>query len=54
MVASCDLRGVQSPVAAVAEGDGETFCSKVRSDKVKDGPSWRSQAVTGQCGFTHR
>ncbi|HEX5550483.1 MAG TPA: hypothetical protein VFX36_06605, partial [Nitrospira sp.] len=50
----CDLRWVQGLVAAVAAGDGETLCSKVRSDEVQDGPSWRSQAVTRQCGFTHR
>ena len=29
-------------------------CSKVRSDEVQDGPSWRSQAAIGPCGFTHR
>ena len=39
MVAACDLRGVHDPVAAVAAGDGETHCSKVRSDEVQDGPS---------------
>ena len=32
---TCDLRGVHDPVAAVAFGDGETQCSKVRSDKVR-------------------
>ena len=26
-------------------GDGETPCLKVRSDEVRDGPSWRSQAA---------
>ena len=35
MVASCDLRGVHGPVAEVAEGDGETHCPKVRSDKSR-------------------
>jgi len=30
---------VYDPVAAVAFGDGETRCSKVRSDEVPDGPS---------------
>jgi hypothetical protein len=34
-----DLRGVHDPVAAVAVSDGETHCSKVRSDEVQDGPS---------------
>ena len=34
-------------------GDGETL-SKVRSDESRMGPSWRSQAVTRPCGFTHR
>src|SRR6476659_2554514 len=28
-------------------GDGETQCTKVRSDEVVDGPSLRSQAVAG-------
>jgi len=28
-------------------GDGETHCSKVRSDNVSDGPSLRSQAAIG-------
>ena len=32
-------------------GDGETRCSKVRSDEVQDGPSLRSQATTGPCGL---
>ena len=31
-------------------GDGETQCLKVRPDKVSDGPSLRSQAVTRACG----
>ena len=36
---SYDLRVMQGPVAAVAYGDGETHCSRVRSDEVRDGPS---------------
>jgi hypothetical protein len=32
------------PYPAVALGDGETHCAKVRSDNVSDGPSLRSQA----------
>jgi len=45
IVVTCDLRGVYDPVAAVAFGDGETHCSKVRSDEIQDGTScgakWR-------------
>jgi len=54
MLAACDLRWAQGLVAAVAEGDGETPCSKGRSDEVRDGTSWRSQVARGPCGFTHR
>jgi hypothetical protein len=54
MAADCGLRWVQALVAAVATGDGETHCSKVRSDEVQNRPSWRSQAATGLWGFTHR
>ena len=50
--ATCD--GLHGAVAAVAAGDGETQCLKVRSDEVWDGPSLRSQAATAPCGFTHR
>ena len=39
MVASCDLRWMHGPVAAVASGDGETHCSMFRSDEVWDGTS---------------
>jgi hypothetical protein len=53
-VASRDLRWVQGTITAVAAGDGETQCSKVRSDEVQDGSSLRSQAAVGRCGFTHR
>jgi hypothetical protein len=49
-----DLRWVHDPAAAVAYSDGETQCSKVRSDAVRDGSSLRSQAAVGPCGFTHR
>jgi len=35
--ATCN--GSHVPVAAVASGDGETHCLKVRSDEVQDGPS---------------
>jgi hypothetical protein len=48
----CDLREVHDPVAAVAVGDGETHCSKVRSDEVQNGSSLRSQASDRSCGFT--
>ena len=34
-MASRDLRWVHGPIAAVALGDGETHCSKVRSDDVR-------------------
>ena len=40
----CDLRWMHDPVVVVAISDGETQCSKVRSDEVLDGPSLRSQA----------
>ena len=53
-IVACDLRWVQGSVAAVALGDGETHCSKVRSDRVRDGSSWRSQAATEPCGFYTR
>ncbi len=69
-VASCDLRGEQRAVTAIAiltrptpgapgralfpGGDGETQCSKVRADGVRYGPSLRSQAATGPCGLIHR
>ena len=33
-VACCDLRWMQGLIAAVALGDGETQCAKVRSDNV--------------------
>src|SRR6476660_5006842 len=36
----------------VACGDGETHCSKVRSDEVQDGPSCGAKPATGPCGFT--
>ena len=52
IVVTCDLRGVHDPVAAVAFGDGETHCSKVRSDEVQDGPSCGAKPATGPCGFT--
>ena len=35
-------------------GDGETQCSKVRSDEVQDGASLRSQAVAPRCVFAPR
>jgi hypothetical protein len=41
-----DLRWVQGLVATVAAGDGETHCSKFRSDVVENGTSLRSQVVT--------
>jgi hypothetical protein len=40
------------PVVVVSAGDGDTHCSKVRSDNVQDGPSLRSQATTGSCGLS--
>jgi hypothetical protein len=65
IVVTCDLRGVQGAVAAVAiltrptlgaprralfpGGDGETQCSKFRSDEVQDGASLRSQAAIAHC-----
>jgi hypothetical protein len=68
--ATCDLREVHGATAAVAiltrptlgaprraifpGGDGETPCLKVRSDEVRNGPSWRSQAAAAPCGFTSR
>ena len=39
MVASLRLAVDAWPVVEVAAGDGETHCSKVRSDIVRDGPS---------------
>ena len=39
MVVSCDLRGVHGLSLRSPRGDGETLCSKVRSDEVQDGPS---------------
>lgn len=42
-----DVRGMHSPVIAVAESDGETQCLKVCSDVVQDRPSLRSQAKQG-------
>ena len=36
----------------VAAGDGETQCSKVRSDVVRKGPSLRSQKTIGPCGLS--
>ena len=33
-------------------GDGETQCSKVRSDNVSDGLSLRSQAAIGPCSLS--
>ena len=53
-MASRDLRWVQGPVAAVALCDGETLCSKVRSDEVQDGTSCGAKQRAGPCGFTHR
>ena len=51
-VTACALRGAHGSVAPVAFSDGETQCLKVRSDGVRNGPSLRSQAATGPCGFT--
>jgi hypothetical protein len=50
--ASCDLRWMQGLIAAVAFGDGETQCPKVRSDNVLDGSSLRSQAAIGPCSLS--
>src|SRR6476646_11230735 len=36
----------------VAYADGETHCSKVRSDEVQDGPSCGAKPATGPCGYT--
>ncbi|HEU4503685.1 MAG TPA: hypothetical protein VFR79_02585 [Nitrospira sp.] len=36
MVSYCELRWVHGRVAAVAAGDGETQCSKVRSDASRE------------------
>jgi hypothetical protein len=47
------LAMVQGAVAAVAAGDGETQCLKVRLDEVSDGPSLRSHAAIG-LQFFHR
>ena len=52
MVASRDLRWVHGPIAEVAGGDGESHCSKVRSDNVSDGLSLRSQAGIGPCSLS--
>ena len=48
----CDLRWMRGPGVVVAAGDGETHCSKVRSDVVRDGPSLRSQTAAGPCGLS--
>jgi SEC-C motif-containing protein len=41
------------PGRALSQCDGETQCSKVRSDEVQDGSSLRSQATTGPCGLSN-
>ena len=46
---TCDLREVYDPVAAVAVGDGETHCSKVRSDEVRT-DQVAEPSRTGSCG----
>ena len=38
--------------ALFSPGDGETQCSKVRSDNVSDGLSLRSQAAIGPCSLS--
>ena len=43
---------VSSDDNAIAFGDGETRCSKVRSDQVQNGPSCGAKPATGPCGFT--
>ena len=48
------LRWVQGPVAAVACGDGETHCSKVRSDEVQDGPSCGAKQRKGRAFYPSR
>ena len=53
MLRRCDLRWLHGAVVMVAGGDGETQCSKVRSDIVLDGPSLRSQKTTGPCGLSN-
>src|SRR6476620_4457083 len=44
---------MHDPVVVFVVGDGETQCLKVRSDKVQDGPSLRSQTTTGPCGLSN-
>ena len=43
-------RGARRHCCGRSLGDGETPCLKVRSDEVRDGPSWRSQAAAAPCG----
>jgi len=49
---SCNLRGCRALSLRSPLGDGETQCSKVRSDNVSDGPSLRSQAAIGLCSLS--
>ncbi len=47
MAAFGDLRRMQDPIVAVAEGNGETQCLKIHSGEALDGSSLRSQATMG-------
>src|SRR6476659_6014818 len=50
LAAICE--GSHGPFDAVAEGDGETHCSKFRSDEIPGRNKFAEPSSEGPCGFT--